>query len=214
MLTRVVSFLRRRLGLNLCRLFVRAPPALRGEARAVAGPFEYRLAREAELLEAARDVALEIDAGQVRAAFRSGDLCVGCFEAGRLVGYLWYAFGSAPHGGGLRVEFDSAAERYAYRAFTHPRYRRRGVGEALFSLAGEICPRHGRTLDVCLVYVDNPASLRAVGRAGWRVAGYAGYLQRPGVFFGFRSGGARRLGVRFTRRRPPARRGLSPSPHP
>lgn len=213
MLARALSFLRRRFGINLCRVLARRPGGLRRDAGGTPG-LEYRLAREGELLDAALDPALEIEPAAVRSALRCGDLCVGCFEGGRLVGYLWYAFGSAPHGGGLRVEFDSAAERYAYRAFTHPAYRGKGIGRSLFMLGGEICPRHGRNEDLCLIYMDNPPSRRAARNAGWREEGYAGYFLLGGLFLGFRSPGARRHAVRFSRARASAAPGLRISPRP
>lgn len=211
MLARALSFLRRRFGINLCRVLARRP----GGARPPDSPgLEYRLARESELLAAALDPALEIDPAAVRAALRCGDLCVGCFEGDRLVGYLWYAFGSAPHSGGLRVEFDSAVARYAYRAFSHPAYRGQGIGRSLFRRAGEICPRHGRNQDLCLIYMDNPASRRAALNAGWREEGYAGYLLWRGLFLDFRSPGARRHAVRFCRPQANAAPGLRISPRP
>jgi GNAT superfamily N-acetyltransferase len=213
LLARALSFLRRRFGINLCRVLARRPGGMREGGGGQAG-LEYRLARESELLDAALDPALEIEPAAVRSALRCGDLCVGCFEGRRLVGYLWYAFGSAPHSGGLRVEFDSAAARYAYRAFTHPAYRGKGIGRSLFLCAGEICPRHGRTQDLCLIYFDNPPSRRAARNAGWLEEGYAGYFLWRGLFFGFRSPGARRYDVRFSRPSASSAPGLRISPRP
>lgn len=195
MLARALSWIRRRLGVNICRVLAR--PLASGTVAVVRYPnLVYRVADEAELLEAAADGALDLNPLQVRAAFRRGDSCVACFDGGGIIGYVWYAFGTAPHGEGIWVNFDAGA-RYAYKAFIHPAYRGKRLGLELYGRAGEICPRQGCELGVSLIYLDNTPSLRAATKVGWRTVGYAGYLRGWGIFRSFSTPGARRRGVRF-----------------
>jgi GNAT superfamily N-acetyltransferase len=168
------------------------------ESAQAGAALDYRLLAEADLARASSDRSLNLDLTAVGAAFARGDACVGAFDAGRLVGYLWYAFAATPHAGRVWVDFPSHA-RYAYKALLLPEYRGRGLGEEMYACAGAVCPRAGRTAGITYILMDNTASLVAAERAGWRTVGYAGYLNKAGTFLGWNSPGAERAGFRFWR---------------
>jgi len=203
------AWLRRVPGIFLARVMTRPlDEALPGRSE-----LEYVVLAEADLAPAYRDRSLHLDPTAVRTAFARGDACVGAFDAGRLVGYLWYSYAATPHAGRVWVDVPAHA-RYAYKAFLLPEYRGRGLGEEMYTSAGAVCPRAGRSIGITYVLVDNVASTIAAQRAGWRSVGFAGYWEKAGAFCGFRTPGALRAGFRFWRRQPAvrARRILGPVP--
>lgn len=190
----VMSSLRKHFGFHLLRVLT-APldnlPAVHVEHPQLA----YVPMTEREVLAWCEDPAMELEPRQVLASYARGDLCVGVADGGHPVGYVWFAFGSAPHAD-VWVEFD-ATTRYAYKAFIRASYRGRRISQELYTRAGEICPRRGRTKALVLVYTDNRVSLRASRRAGRRAVGSAGYLKCFGRILPFRTPGAEAFGMRF-----------------
>jgi GNAT superfamily N-acetyltransferase len=162
---------------------------------------DYAALTEDQVLAWCGDPELELDEGRVRAAYQRGDVCVAAMEAGRLIGYIWFAFDSVPHIQGVWVKFGTAA-RYSYKSFVRPSYRGRGIAPQMYRRANEICPRRGRTLNVLIVDVDNKPSLSASYAAGRVPVGYAGFFSIMGFVFTFRSAGARRCGFAFYRPQP------------
>jgi GNAT superfamily N-acetyltransferase len=127
---------------------------------------------------------------------RRGDVCIGVREHKTPVGYIWFAFGSAPHIHGAWVRVEPRA-RYLYKAFLRPAYRGRRISPELYIRASEICPRRGRTLGILTVYADNLRGLKASHRAGWIDIGCAGFLRCLGALLAFRSPGTRKYGFSF-----------------
>lgn len=190
------GWVRRRLGVHCYCALVHplddAPPA--AGARGVS----YALLGEEELVAHCRDADLGLRESGVRAAFRRGEVCAAALDAGRLAGYVWHAFASAPHVDGIRVDFAPRV-RYAYKLYVRPRDRGRGIARELLARGARLCPRRGRTHGLSFVALDNVASLRVFAAAQWKVAGYAGYIEWFGGWRPFASAGARRLGACFAR---------------
>ena len=156
----------------------------------------YAAATAAELLAWCKDPELDLDEEKVTAALARGDLCIAVREQETPIGYVWFAFGAAPHVHGAWVRTDASA-RYLYKAFIRPSHRGRGIAAELYSRASQICPRRGRTLGVLTAYADNARGLKAARRAGWREVGYAGFMELPGGLLPFRTRGARDYGFAF-----------------
>jgi ribosomal protein S18 acetylase RimI-like enzyme len=192
----LASWLRRSLGIHFYYMLVR-PLAARTAAGAPPSGLAYRVLEEAELLACCADPELDLREAGVREALRVGSVCVGALERGRLVAYLWHAFDSAAHVEGVRVQVGPRL-RYAYKVHVRPGHRGRGIARELLARGAELCPGRGRELGLCFVAPDNTPSLRAFAAAGWRRAGYAGYLKWRGRFLGFASARAARLGARFS----------------
>jgi GNAT superfamily N-acetyltransferase len=188
MLIRAVRYL----GLYLCRIVSRPL----GCEHTPPGPIGYCLMNERDLLPHCADADLELSEGHVRAAFSRGDLCVGAFAGGRLVGYEWLAFRRTPHMDGIWVEFDPGS-RYGYKKFVRPEFRGRHIAAGLSAYGDPWCLRRGCSRTIAFIELDNDASWRAAARLGSRTIGYAGYLKLFDTFVAFRSKGARALGFRF-----------------
>lgn len=156
----------------------------------------YAALTEEQLLGWCKDPELELDEERTKAALRRGDVCIGVLEAGRPVGYVWFAFGNTPHIHGAWVRL-TAGTRYLYKAFIRPQYRGRRIGPEMYVRGSALCPRRGRTVGVLAVDLDNMRGLRASRRAGWSQIGLAGFLRIPGRILPFRSPGARRHGFAF-----------------
>ncbi len=200
---RLMPFLRRKLGLNLYRVLVRALPD-QPEPRVLKGQLEYRMVSEAELLPWCPHPGLDLKEKTLRPAFARGDRCVGAFEGDQLVGYVFFAFQATPDTDGTWVDFDSRT-RYAYKSFVLPAYRGRRMGLELYQLSALVCPSQDRSLDMIIVHTDNTPSLRSAQSVGGRAVGYGGYWKVLGRFVLFRSPGTRRFGFRyFIPDRPPA----------
>jgi ribosomal protein S18 acetylase RimI-like enzyme len=158
---------------------------------------DYRVLEEQGLLAYCADPELDLRDAAVRAALAAGDICVGAFDEGRLAGYVWFSFRSAAHVDGVRVRVGPRV-RYAYKVHVRPSCRGRGIGRSLLEQGALLCPRRGRDLGLSFVAPDNVASLRAFTAAGWRRAGYAGYLKWRGLFRAFASAGTARKGAGFS----------------
>jgi ribosomal protein S18 acetylase RimI-like enzyme len=192
----MLSWLRRRLGVHFYYVLVRplqagwcmgAPPS----------GLDYRVLEEQDLLDYCAEAELDLRQPSVLAALAAGDVCVGALDRGALAGYVWYSFRSAAHVDGVRVQVGPRL-RYAYKVHVRPGHRGRGIARELLARGAELCPRRGRELGLSFVAPDNAASLRAFAAAGWRRAGYAGYVKWRGRFRAFASAGAARAGAGFS----------------
>ena len=167
-------------------------------ALAVPGALTYRLCEHGELRAWSQDPELDLNPATIVTALARGDRCVGAFDGGRLVGYVWYAFGPTPDTSSVWVRIPGGG-RYAYKGFIRRSFRSKGLGRELYTRAGAVCPREGRTFGITYIYADNIASIRPAEKAGWRTVGFAGYLERPGLFAPFQSAGARSIDFGFFR---------------
>jgi GNAT superfamily N-acetyltransferase len=194
MYEKIMSRLQRHVGLSVYQVLTR--PLYPAPDSWAAGTIRFSLLGESELSAHWDDAELDLSARTARAALARGDLCVGAIEAGRLLGYAWFAFGATPESGGAWVEFDPRA-RYTYKHFVRPACRGRRILAGLLLAADGLCAERGRKRCVTLVYTHNRASLRASERTGARAAGYVATLRLFGRLLCWRSAGARREGVRL-----------------
>ncbi|MGH8669909.1 MAG: hypothetical protein ACREUN_00195 [Burkholderiales bacterium] len=194
------SFLRRRVGLELCRVLAR-PVGAALHTLQRGGGFTYRALLEPEALACCADAELELRPDAVQAAFARGDVCLAALEGARVVGYVWLAFGPAPHTRGTWVHFDPQA-RYSYKKFVRPAYRGRRIAHGLNALADAPVFVRRRQFTVHFVNLHNQASLKSTTRSGSRTVGYAGILRWGRLALTFRSPGARDYGFRFVAQAP------------
>jgi len=192
-LGRLISRLRRYLGIDLCRVLARDISA--GVSKEAAR-FEFRTLSRAELLRLCADPEYQLSATWVRSALGRGDVCFGALEDGRVAGYVWLAYSAARYTDRVWVRTD-ASSRYTYKVFVRPEHRGRGLARELYRRADAAGLARGRTRAVMVVQADNAASLRAARRDGFSIVGYAGHIACRGGALAFRSPGARRFGFEF-----------------
>lgn len=193
----LMPWLRSKLGFHLLRVLVRPLDGL-PPVKVKHPHLRYAVLPQAEILEWCKDPELDLDATRVRAACERGDICVGVSEYGQPVGYVWFAFDTAPHIHGVWVQFRRFA-RYFYKSFIRPSHRGRQISPELYRRAAELCPRRGRSMDVLVIDVDNARSMGASRSAGHVCIGYAGFISLFGRLLPFRTPGTARFGFALTR---------------
>lgn len=186
----------RRGGLHVLRVFLRPLQARRGGAWP--NGLELRPLGEAELVSHSRDPEIELREATIREAFRRGDRCIGALDGAALVGYVWFAYQTAPHVDGIWVQVPPRAV-YRFKTFVRPSHRGRGIAAALYGAADPLVGRPGLDAVVDCVAVQNLPSIAATLKSGSRPLGALGYWQGAGRFLAFHSAGVRRLGLRFYR---------------
>jgi hypothetical protein len=202
----VYGGLLRRLGrwlhLQVLLLFERD---LLAPAAAVAVPtgYSFRAISAAELLEAARDPALQLSAEGIDAAQRRGDLFFGIFAGNRLVAYRWYALsGATPLEEGLVIRYARAGRAYGYRAFTHPEHRGKRLHVYSTRLSDAELRARGYIQTVGYIAAENFASLRSNSRlSGSQRIGVIVALRVGSRRFTVRSRGVARRGITVTAKR-------------
>lgn len=189
---RVLSRLEDFFGLSVFRVNTRTMNAQRD----VAAPpgITIRELGADDLIEAAKDPALDLEPRFVNAALGRGDLAWGAFEHGKLVCYTWRASSVAPFSDGVWVRVPSRLQ-YGYKSYTRPSHRGHGLYPAVGRFADRRSSELGYPAMLHLVDVSNIASLHAANQLGSRKAGYAGYYKFFGRRATFRTPGARAIGV-------------------
>jgi ribosomal protein S18 acetylase RimI-like enzyme len=196
-------------GLHVYRVMVRELAA--GDAWIAVPGIELRLMKPLELLPYCAHAELELVPAALRDAQARGEGCIGALQGTQLAGYLWYAFGPAPHTRGTWTEVPQGTA-YLFRTYVQPAFRGRGIATALFRRAdAAFLPSPCRRALAC-VELHNYASAAALRSAGFRSAGTVATLQPPvgqgARLLQWRSAGAARTGFRF-RATPAARTALS-----
>ena len=128
------------------------------------------------------DAELELDEERAKAALRRGDVCIGVSDAGRPVGYVWFAFGATPSVQGLH---PSPVPR--------PRHRTANVPARQPSSARAAAARSASSPWTSTTPGD---SAHRGARAGTPV-GVAGFWRFCGWILPYRSPGARSYGFAF-----------------
>lgn len=193
LLIRVVSVLRRYVGLHIYRINVR-PLTARSPEPQLPGGITARIVLPQELFKASRDPDLDMDPDFVRDALARGDMAFGAFEDGRLVGYTWRTFTAAPDRDGLWARV-SHPYQYSYKAFTRPSHRRKRIHVAITAFADAYLLRHGYAFEVGYLEIDNFASIGLADFMGRRKIGYAGYLRCCGRSIPFRTPAVKKIGA-------------------
>jgi hypothetical protein len=152
-----------------------------------------------EMLVAARDPVMELDAALVTLAFDRGDECNGAVADGKVVGYQFLSnAGSAPHNNDVWIEYGPEYT-YSYKHFVHPAWR--GQRLPMRPPASGDPPPGSPTKSFGFIATHNFASLARVSKENpaHSLVGIAGYAERFGAFFGFRTRGVRDIEFRFVR---------------
>ncbi len=197
---RFMSRLGKYAGTHLYRVTVRPLPE-NCAAPDLPGGFTVRELRRDDLLEAARDPQLDLDADFVEAALTRGDLAFGAFDGARLVSYSWRTFSAASHADGLWFKVDRPYN-YAYKGFTRQSHRRMRLHVALTFVADARLRERGYTAEVGFFELSNFASRATARLLGRKGIGYTGYVKWFGTCVPFRSPAVGRIGAGFFR--PPA----------
>ena len=190
-----LAALLRRLGLRVF-VVVRRPHHGVSAEHTGSPDIDMRLVEWDELFELAADPELDLDAGFLTAAKARGDICVGAFDGGRLVSYLWRAFHPLPAEEGFWVRFDPP-NRYGYKAFTRPSHRGLRIQSALAPTTDRMLLERGYTHAISYVESDNYASIRSDVHHGNVRIGYAGWFNGFGLRRTFSTPGAREHGFEF-----------------
>jgi hypothetical protein len=192
LLARAAARLERLLGLWVYRVNVRSL------AHLPHGPLPkgvtVRVLNETQLIYHARDPRYCLATRFIRRAMSRGDLAYGAFEEGKLVGYTWRSASAAPFFSGLWIKVPSPFV-YAYKSYTLPSHRGRGMYGAFTSFTDRQSRAIGHPMVLTLIDIANIPSLRASAHVGSRKAGYAGYLRLFGRCFTFRTPAVRAMGV-------------------
>jgi GNAT superfamily N-acetyltransferase len=194
---RALGWIQRNLGLHCCAIIAND---LRPQPSPVHSIATYAPVDEAQALSWCGDAELELGAAQISRAFARGDRCIGAFAGTRLVGYMWLAFGPAPHVDGIWVRY-APGDCYAYKFFVRARYRGQRIIADLHQRADALCLEAGAHRKLYMVDVHNLASVHAARRNGHLTLGYAGFLRYAGLVQCFQSRGARKAGFKLYRPR-------------
>ena len=182
--------LARHAGVRVFRVFAR-----RLKAGAESADHDCRLLSEEAVLALCSERSLDLAPGKVRAAYARGDLCVGAFSWGELIGYCWFAPSAAPHMDRAWIDFPQDVV-YTYKSYVRPPCRGRGYAAAMYRFADRLWLERGRSSAILCVESHNFASVAAARRAGFSPAGYACYTAGARLR-AWRSGAAARHGLRF-----------------
>jgi GNAT superfamily N-acetyltransferase len=142
---------------------------------------------------------LDLSEPGVRAALRRGDACVGAFSGGELAGYVWYAYGPAPHLDGVWICPPPHA-LYRYKAFVRAAFRGRGIAASLYRAGDALVAKPGRRYVVNCVAVQNAPSIAASRRSGDAPLGVVAYWRAGRRFLALHSPGVDAFGLRFSLR--------------
>ena len=187
--------LSRRAGLRVFRFFVR--DVQKGKAEVAPAGIQLRLLWERDAVALCEDRELDLREDAVRNAYGRGDVCVGAFHDGAIAGYCWLAFAPVHHLDGVWVEFDRSMV-WTYKSLVRPAYRGRKIAAALYRFGDAAAVQRGRSASVICVESHNRPSVGAALSAGYRGAGYAGYIVRPTGVRYWLSPAAKGHGIGFT----------------
>jgi GNAT superfamily N-acetyltransferase len=145
-------------------------------------------------------MAALIDAGH--------DVCFAALLRNQLLSYGWYALSSAEpeHTAGVCLSYPRSVA-YAYKAFTRPEFRGRGLHAAIIGKSLQRLRMRGLRHVVSLTPITNWPCLRSCERMGYRPIGYLVQLRLGTHHFFFVSRAARKYGVDFAAHLPVAHRG-------
>lgn len=158
-------------------------------------PARVGWATPAELETATAYMGENLTNAFVEKALARGDKCLAAFMDGKMVSFVWRAYGSAPHTNGIWVRFGSAY-RYGYKAYTLPEFRGRHILDPKYSDQYDL--EHGIHQSVGFIATHNFSSLERERRiADFAMTGVAGYLSVFGKTLFFRSPSVKKIGFEF-----------------
>lgn len=194
---RLMNAMKRVFGLHLYGVY--AGPHGAGEMPALSPELELHILNSREIWNHVNKPGLDFREASISAALARGDLCVGAFKGKELIAYSWRTLqGPVPHTGGWEVTWKPGLV-YRYKALTLPEYRGLHINEALAKTLDGYLANQGHTMGLAFVETHNLSSIRTVARKGRQRIGYAGYVERFGMYVPFRTWGCRRVGFAFRR---------------
>ena len=194
---KVMNGLKRTFGLHLFR--VQIGHHQDSETPLLPPGFEMHILTPAEVRSHVNVPHLDFRDASVNQALARGDVCIGAFKDDRLVAYTWRALkGPVPHTGGWEVIWNPGL-MYRYKAYTSPAYRGLHIHDALSKAIDQHLGELGHTKGLSFVETHKFSSIRTLARKTRRHIGYAGYVQRFGLFVPFRTAGCRQVGFAFRR---------------
>ena len=122
------------------------------------------------LREYVGQVGYELPSRVVESAAAAGDACFTIHEGGTLAAYQWYSTRTHAFADTVDVQW-SPRHVYLHHAYTHPRYRGRGLNAFGATLALRHYLAQGYEGVVCSVEHDNEPSLKSFDRIGFRGVG-------------------------------------------
>jgi len=197
---KLMNGMRRVFGLYVCAVQTGSSDSA-GEMPQLPPEVEIRLLGAPEIRRYVDGAGLDLRGDSVDAALARGDVCAGAFVARQLVSYTWRALrGPVPHNADWEVLWNPGLV-YRYKALTLPEYRGFRINEAVAKTVDRHLAKEGHDVGLSFVEMTNVSSMRTLTRKGRRRIGYAGYLQRFGLYIPFRTAGCRRYGFRFNHRK-------------
>jgi GNAT superfamily N-acetyltransferase len=137
---------------------------------------------------------LDLSVAFVADASARGDECFVLLDGDRIASYCWFSARETRMIPGYSVRF-AEVDRYAYKAFTHPDYRGRGLLGACLAEAMRHYARRGCRGFVTVIERGNVRSLKAFGRVGFRPVGHALTCRRLPKRRVWNSQGCQRFGL-------------------
>jgi GNAT superfamily N-acetyltransferase len=132
--------------------------------------FQWQFLDESQMFELARHPDIHLTESFVQTALEKGDECYACFDGEELASFGWYS--NKPTDDEGQTFYFEPDYMYGYAAFTHPKYRRRGLHTIRMSrVLREYLDRGYKGL-VSAIYSHNLRSLRAATRLGAQDIGY------------------------------------------
>jgi hypothetical protein len=143
-----------------------------GDVGDPAVPVEVRALERSELALYGNESTYDFSPQFLHGIASRDDLCVAAFAGGKLVSYCFFAVKPTAIDSYLRFHFP-LRWIYVYKAFTHPAWRGRRLQQLVFLRARPEVSRwlHGLREPlgfVTLVMADNPPSLNAFARLGFK----------------------------------------------
>jgi hypothetical protein len=161
------------------------------------GEYQLRVAVRSELMTASGDPANGLSADFVDTALFRGDICVGVFDANRLVSYCWHTSARVHAFADLDIEVGKDYI-YGYKAATLPQYRGKGLNTITVLYAAKMLALPTGKGVVAYIDAGNDRSLISASRAGRFDWGLAMLWMRTGRRSRiWMTPLCRKLGVRF-----------------
>jgi len=155
--------------------------------------FQWRFLDESQMFELARHPDNHFTESFVQTALEKGDECYGCFDGEELACFGWYS--NKPTDDEGQIFYFDPDYIYGYAAFTHPKYRRRGLHTIRMTRALREYLDRGYKGLVSGIYSHNFRSLRSATRLGAQDIVYIVMLKIGKHAWIHNSRGCRELGI-------------------
>ena len=183
----------KRLGLRIARIDRRTLSS-DIEMRKLPDGYTVRQLSNTDYEAAVKDAKLNISAEFVETARAQGGFCVGAFYAGKLVSYVWRAFGTTQLEDGFSLVFQKP-NRYGYKSLTLPDHRGLRLQDIVILFSDGICIDRGYTCGISYIETHNYASKRSAARRDHEWVGWMVWISHDRFRWCYASRGARAIGI-------------------